>query len=103
MEFSIILYLCNSKIKLFDLMEKYDYQNFKDIAEALVKTIDEYLKHHTQYPTDVVVGICDETRKIVLDSPHKLAPEYKQYSIADFIMINEQGLYEPDEKFIFGE
>ncbi|MBO7586457.1 MAG: hypothetical protein J6T13_04685 [Bacteroidales bacterium] len=84
-------------------MEKYDYQQFKDIAEELCKTIEEYLAHHTQYPTDVVVGIDDKTRKILLDSPGKLPAEYKQYSIADFIMINESGLYEPDTKVIFGE
>ena len=87
---------------MFLPMEKYDYQNFTDIADTLKQTIEEYLVHHTQYPTDVVVGICDETRKIVLDSPGKLAPEYKQYSIADFIMINESGLYEPDVKMIYG-
>ena len=85
------------------IMEKYDYQRFKDIAEDLCNTIEEYLAHHTQYPTDVVVGISDETRKILLDSPDKLPVEYKQYSIADFIMINENGLYEPDTKVIFGD
>ena len=83
-------------------MEKYDYQSFTDIADTLKQTIGEYLAHHTQYPTDVVVGICNETRKIVLESPQKMAPEYRQYSIADFIMINESGLYEPDVRMIYG-
>ncbi len=84
-------------------MEKYEYQNFTDIAEQLYATIEEFLAHFTKYPTDVAIGICDETRKIVMDSPSKIPAEYKQYSIADFIMTNEKGLYEPDTKVIFGE
>ncbi len=84
-------------------MEKYIYQNFKEEAEALNNKIEDFLAHHTQYPTDVAVGICKATHSVVLDSPHKIAPEYVQFSIADFIMINEKGLYEPDTKVIFGE
>lgn len=83
-------------------MEKYIAENYQDIAENLLAQIKDFLIHHTQYPTDVVVGICDKTRNIKLDSPQKLAPEYKQYSIADFILINEKGLYEPDINMIFG-
>lgn len=83
-------------------MEKYNAQNYADIAEKLNQHIEDFLAHHTQYPTDVAVGICDETRDIKLDSPGKLAPEYKQFSIADFIMINDKGYYEPDQKVIFG-
>jgi len=84
-------------------MEKYNAQQFADIADNLRDNIQDFLKFPTHYTTDLVVGICEETRKIVLDSPNKIAPEYKQFSIADFILINEQGLYEPDLKVIYGE
>ncbi len=83
-------------------MQEYNAQKYADIAENLQQHIEEYLLHHTQYATDVVVGICDETRDIILDSPAKLPAGYGHFSIADFIMINEKGLYEPDVKVIFG-
>lgn len=84
-------------------MEKYNAKQFADIADNLCNNIQDFLDHPTHYYTDVTVGICEETRQIVLDSPSKIAPEFKQFSIADFILINEKGLYEPDLKVIYGE
>ena len=84
-------------------MEKYNAQKFADIADTLRDSIKDFLTYPTHYTTDVTVGICEATRKVVLDSPNKIAPEYTQFSIADFILINEQGLYEPDLKVIYGE
>lgn len=84
-------------------MEKYNAQQFADIADNLRDSIQDFLKYPTHYATDVIVGICEETREILLDSPNKISSECKQFSIADFILINEQGLYEPDLKIIYGE
>lgn len=83
-------------------MEEYNAKKYADLAEQLQDKIADFLLHHTQYPTDVEVGICDETQTIILESPSKIPAEYHRFSIADFIMINEKGLYEPDKKVIFG-
>ncbi len=42
-----------------------------------------------------------ETFDIILDSPSKIPEGYRRHNIADFILTNEKGLYEPDEKVIF--
>ena len=72
-----------------------DTNRFHELSEELYDAVKEYLTHHTQYPTDVVMAINWDTREIKMDSPGKIAPEFTQYSMADFIKINEQGLYEP--------
>ncbi len=70
-------------------------ERFHDIADQLYDTVKEYLGHHTQYPTDVELAINWDTREICIDSPSKFAAGFTQYSLSDFIIINEQGLYEP--------
>ncbi len=79
-----------------------DFQNamenrdrFHEIGDKLYAAAKEYLAHHTQYPTDVVMAVCWDTLDIQMDSPDKIDAAYTQYSMADFIRINEQGLYEP--------
>ncbi len=83
-------------------MQPYDARKYADIAEQLEQKIEDFLLHFTQYPTDVEVGIHEETHDIVLDSPAKIPTGYLQFSIADFIKTNEKGLYEADEKVIYG-
>jgi hypothetical protein len=80
-------------IKNLNSME--DTNRFHELSEELYDAVKEYLAHHTQYPTDVVMAINWDTKEIKMDSPGKIAPEFSQYSMADFIKINEQGLYEP--------
>lgn len=70
-------------------------------GNALVEKVDDFLHHFTSYATDLVVGIHPQTYDIILDSPNKIPEGYRQHSIADFILTNEKGLYEPDEKVIF--
>ena len=72
-----------------------------DLGNELVNHIDDFLHHFTSYATDLVVGIHPQTYDIILDSPNKIPEGYRQHSIADFILTNEKGLYEPDEKVIF--
>ena len=71
------------------------------LGNALVEKVDDFLHHFTSYATDLVVGIHPETFDIILDSPNKIPEGYRQHNIADFILTNEKGLYEPDEKVIF--
>ncbi len=71
------------------------------LGNALVDRVDDFLHHFTKYPTDLVVGIHSETFDVILDSPNKIPEGYRQHSIADFILTNPRGLYEPDEKVIF--
>lgn len=71
------------------------------LGNALVEKVDDFLHHFTSYATDLVVGIHPKTYDIILDSPNKIPEGYRQHSIADFILTNEKGLYEPDEKVIF--
>lgn len=70
------------------------------LGNALVEKVDHFLHHFTSYPTDLVVGIHPKTFDILLDSPHKIPCDYRQHNIADFILTNANGLYEPDEKVI---
>ena len=71
------------------------------LSNALVNKVDDFLHHFTSYATDLEVGIHPETLDIILDSPHKIPEGYRHHNIADFILTNEKGLYEPDEKVIF--
>ena len=71
------------------------------LGNALVSAIDDFLHHFTSYATDVVVGIHPETFDIILDSPAKIPTDYRQHNIADFILTNDRGMYEPDEKMAF--
>ena len=71
------------------------------LGNALVDKVDHFLHHFTSYATDLEVGIHPETFDIILDSPNKIPEDYRRHSIADFILTNAKGLYEPDEKVIF--
>ena len=71
------------------------------LGNALVDKVDHFLHHFTSYATDLEVGIHPETFDIILDSPNKIPEDYRRHNIADFILTNEKGLYEPDEKVIF--
>lgn len=71
------------------------------LGNALVEKVDDFLHHFTSYATDLVVGIHPETFDIILDSPNNIPEDYRRHSIADFILTNAKGLYEPDEKMIF--
>ena len=71
------------------------------LGNALVNKVDDFLHHFTSYATDLEVGIHPETFDIILDSPNKIPDGYRRHSIADFILTNDRGLYEPDEKTIF--
>lgn len=71
------------------------------LGNALVSAIDDFLHNFTKYATDVVVGIQPQTFDIILDSPNKIPADYRQHSIADFILTNDRGMYEPDEKTAF--
>ena len=84
-------------------MEKYIAQDYKDIADEICNCVEHFLAHPTQYATDIVVAIDKQSRKVLLESPRKLSAEYTQFSIADFILTNEKGLYEPDLNFIYGK
>lgn len=68
---------------------------FHEIGEKLYTSVKEYLAHHLDYPTDVVLGICWDTQDIVIDSPSKIDAAYEQFSLGEFIGINEQGYFEP--------
>ena len=70
-------------------------ERFHAIGEKLYRVTKDYLAHHLDYPTDIVVGINWETEDIVIDSPSKLDPAYEQFSIAEFITIDEKGFFEP--------
>lgn len=72
-----------------------------ELGNALVDKVDDFLHHFTNYATDLEVGIHPETFDIILDSPNKIPENYRRHNIADFILTNERGLYEPDEKVIF--
>lgn len=72
-----------------------------ELGNALVDKVDDFLHHFTSYTTDLEVGIHPETFDIILDSPNKIPENYRRHNIADFILTNERGLYEPDEKVIF--
>ncbi len=71
------------------------------LGNALVSAVDHFLHHFTSYATDVVVAINPNNFDIMIESPSKVPPVYRQHSIADFILTNDRGLYEPDEKTIF--
>ena len=84
-------------------MEKYIAQDYKDIADEICSSVEHFLAHPTQYATDIVVAIDKNSRKAIVESPQKISAEYTQFSIADFILTNEKGLYEPDLNFIYGD
>ena len=71
------------------------------LGNALMNKVDDFLHHFTSYAPDLEVGIHPETFDIILDSPSKIPEDYRRHSIADFILTNAKGLYEPDEKAIF--
>lgn len=71
------------------------------LGNALVNKVDDFLHHFTSYATDLEVGIHPETFDIILDSPGKISESYRRHNIADFILTNVKGLYEPDEKAIY--
>ena len=71
------------------------------LGNALVNKVDDFLHHFTSYATDLEVGIHPETFDIILDSPNKIPESYRRHNIADFILTNEKGLDEPDEKAIY--
>lgn len=80
---------------------EYKIENSAQLGNALVSAVDDFLHHFTRYATDVVVGINPTNFDIMIESPSKMPPVYRQHSIADFILTNEKGLYEPDEKTAF--
>ncbi len=80
---------------------EYKIENSTQLGNALVSAVDDFLHHFTRYATDVVVGINPTNLDIIIESPSKIPPVYRQHSIADFILTNEKGLYEPDEKTAF--
>ncbi len=80
---------------------EYKIENSAQLGNALVSAVDDFLHHFTRYATDVVVGINPTNFDIMIESPSKIPPVYRQHSIADFILTNEKGLYEPDEKTAF--
>lgn len=80
---------------------EYKIENSAQLGNALVSAVDDFLHHFTRYATDVVVGINPTNFDIIIESPSKIPPVYRQHSIADFILTNEKGLYEPDEKTAF--
>ncbi|MBR4134975.1 MAG: hypothetical protein IKU03_00990 [Bacteroidales bacterium] len=70
-------------------------ERFHEIGEQLYNVVKDYLIHHLDYPTDIVVGINWATKDIVIDSPAKIDAAYEQFSIAEFIGIDEHGYFEP--------
>ena len=85
-------------------MEKYQSQDFQDIADDIYDLIVDFLAHPSQYYTDAVVAIDKGTRKVILESPRRLTDNYTQFPLADFILMGcEASLFEPDTTFIYGE
>ena len=82
-------------------MNEQNIETAAALGNALVDRVDDFLHHFTSYATDLEVGIHPETFDIILDSPSKIPASYRRHSIADFILTNARGLYEPDEKAIF--
>ena len=82
-------------------MNEQKIETASALGNALVDRVDDFLHHFTSYATDLEVGIHPETFDIILDSPNKIPESYRRHSIADFILTNARGLYEPDEKAIF--
>lgn len=83
-------------VKKMDFLNAMDNRDrFHEIGDKLYAATKDYLARHTQYPTDVVMAVCWDTLDVKMDSPDKIDASYTQYSMADFIKINEQGLYEP--------
>ncbi|MBO7445507.1 MAG: hypothetical protein J6T86_03770 [Bacteroidales bacterium] len=70
-------------------------ERFHAIGDKLYSVTKNYLAHHLDYPTDIVVGINWEKEDIVIDSPSKMDASYEQFSIAEFITIDEKGYFEP--------
>ena len=72
-----------------------NHERFHAIGEKLYGVTKNYLAHHLDYPTDIVVGINWATEDIVIDSPAKIDDSYEQFSIAEVITIDEKGYFEP--------
>lgn len=70
-------------------------ERFHEISDELYNAVKEYLANHIHYPTDVELAVNWDTKEVKIDSPSKFPETFTQYKIADFIKINEQGLYEP--------
>ena len=82
-------------------MNEQKIKTARALGNELEDKVDDCLHHFTSYATDLEVGIHPETFDIILDSPSKIPEGYRRHNIADFILTNEKGLYEPDEKVIF--
>ncbi len=83
------------------MQTEYHIENAAQLGNALVSAVDDFLHHFTRYATDVVVGINPNNFDIMVESPSKIPSVYRQHCIADFILTNDRGLYEPNEKTIF--
>ncbi|MCR4965257.1 MAG: hypothetical protein K6A41_06335 [Bacteroidales bacterium] len=70
-------------------------ERFHEVGDKLYKIVSQYLKDHRQYPTDVVLGINWDTKDIIIESPSKMDASFEQFSLAEFIGIDEQGFFEP--------
>ena len=70
-------------------------ERFHEISTELYETVKGFLDNYLKYSTDAELAVNWETKEILIDSPSKFPKEYTTYRLADFIKINEQGLYEP--------
>lgn len=96
----IAIYCVYLPLENLNIMNEKIIKDAAALSNALVDKVDHFLHHFTSYATDLEVGIHPETFDIILDSPSKIPDSYRRHSIADFILTNEKGLYEPDEKAI---
>lgn len=70
-------------------------ERFHEISDELYNAVKEYLAHHTQYATDVELAVNWSTREVKIARPSEFGADDTPYILSDFILINEQGLYEP--------
>ena len=83
------------------MTEEYKIETAAALGNALVNAVDDFLHHFTKYATDAVVAVNPTNFDIMIESPSKIPTVYRQHSLADFILTNEKGTYEVDEKTAF--
>lgn len=76
-------------------------KNVNELSSDIYEAVDHFLAHYLDYATDIVLAVNARTLEVKVESPKKLSADYTQYSIADYILTNDKGLYEADSKAAF--
>lgn len=75
-------------------MKTDSIQDLKSFENQIFDKVQEYLDN--PYPEDATLGICNETKEIVIDSENNINGKFDKYKITTLIRTDEQNKPEPD-------